>query len=114
MSNLNFEICFVWMNFSLRRIDAILKFIKKVDFIKKKYIFLLMHTRFGPELGLKSVSYYKPLNQMEPPVPKEANIPGRISENREFNKQQMAASAILPSQAKETYKVKGNVIDIMA
>ena len=73
-----------------------------------------METRFGPELGLKSVSYYKPLNQSEPPVPKEANIPGRISENRDFDKQQMAASAILPGQAKETYRVKGSVIDIQA
>jgi hypothetical protein len=57
--------------FFSKRIDAILKFIKKVDFIKKKIYFFLMHTRFGPELGLKSVSYYKPLNQMEPPVPKK-------------------------------------------
>ncbi len=73
-----------------------------------------MHTRFGPELGLKNVSYYKPLNQLEPPVPREVNIPGRIAENREFDKQQMAASAILPSQAKETYRVKGSVIDIQA
>jgi hypothetical protein len=73
-----------------------------------------MDTRFGPELGLKSVSYYKPLNQQEPPVRKEVPIPGNLFENKEFRKQQMAANAILPSQAVESFKVKGNIIDIQA
>ncbi|GIX40930.1 MAG: hypothetical protein KatS3mg129_0663 [Leptospiraceae bacterium] len=73
-----------------------------------------METRFGPELGLKNVSYYKPLNQQEPPVKKEVPIPGRIAENKEFREQQMAASAILPTQAKESFKVKGNIVDFQA
>ncbi len=70
--------------------------------------------RFSPELGLKNISYHKPLNQGEPPVRMEVPIPGNISENREFRQQEMAANAILPNQARDTFSVKGNIVDFMA
>ncbi|MFN3603835.1 MAG: hypothetical protein ACK4UJ_03870 [Leptonema sp. (in: bacteria)] len=70
-----------------------------------------METRLAPELGLKNVNYYKPLNQQEPPVPKEANIPGQPLEGKLFRSQEKAQNAILPSQAMDTFRIKGTIVD---
>ncbi|MCS7204837.1 MAG: hypothetical protein NZ853_03995 [Leptospiraceae bacterium] len=73
-----------------------------------------METRISPELGLKNVSYFRPLNQGEPPVRKEAPIPGEMMETKQERRIQMASNAVLPNQAAETFRVKGAVIDIQA
>lgn len=73
-----------------------------------------MDIKFAPELGLKNISYNKPMNQLEPPVRMEVPIPGNISENRQFQQQEMAANALRPSQMQDTFKVKGNIVDFQA
>lgn len=72
-----------------------------------------MHTRIAPELGLKNVNYHKPLNQQDPPIPKEPSIPGQPLEGKLFRNQERAQSAILPSQSIDTFRVKGSIIDIL-
>lgn len=71
-----------------------------------------METRLAPELGLKNVNYYKPLNQKESPVQKEPSLPAEPLEGKLFRNQERAASAILPFQSIDTFRVKGNIIDL--
>lgn len=73
-----------------------------------------MEIRFAPELGLKNVSFNKPLNEMEPPVRREVPLPGNLFENRQFQQQEMAANAVRPSQTQETFRVKGSMVDFQA
>ncbi len=73
-----------------------------------------MDIKFAPELGLKNISYNKPLNQLEPPVRMEVPLPGNPPENRLFRQQEMASNALRPSQMQDTFRVKGNIIDVQA
>ncbi len=73
-----------------------------------------MDIKFAPELGLKNISYNKPMNQLEPPVRMEVPIPGNTSENRQFEQQEMAANALRPSQMQDTFRVKGSFVNFQA
>ena len=65
------------------------------------------------ELGMKNVSYFKPMKNTEP-TPNPANLPGVPTADRQLQDERVNMTALSPDATSDRYKIIGGTINVMA